>query len=172
MIHSKVYSHGSIPFSWEDSPGVRKAWTPSHEQQDRPATMPWADALDMVVSSTPDNTLAQKSPILPPPPRVAGAARRRSSAKAFWGRREADDPFLVAYKECTRDARTMTRFPGQSKEPNPKAGARKSAASLFSCKRSVDVAEDSLVGLSQLPPLPSDRMNGASRWKASRWVAF
>ncbi|PKI71342.1 hypothetical protein CRG98_008342 [Punica granatum] len=115
MSHRKVYSHGSIPFSWEDSPGVRKPATPGHDVQPYLVTPPSSDAIDTVVSKIlPASPLAQKYAI-PPPPRMLGALpRRTNSGKGFWGR-EAD-PFLTAYKECTKDAGTMAKCSGQIKK--------------------------------------------------------
>ncbi|KAK4756434.1 hypothetical protein SAY87_006561 [Trapa incisa] len=149
MSHMKVYSHGSIPFSWEDSPGVRKPQTPRHEQ-------------GSIVSGTSGDAFSHKySPIPPPPPRVAGTRRMTISGMGICRRKEAaeEDPFLRAYKECTRDVPTATKLPGHSKKPKPKAGLRKNAWYILTCRRSVDVVEESIARLSHLPSLPRDRMN-------------
>ncbi|TYH28890.1 hypothetical protein ES288_A02G180100v1 [Gossypium darwinii] len=56
-----------------------------------------------------------------------------------------DDPFLAAYKECTKSGEIKT---GGSKLP-----VRKKKIG-FSCKNACDVRDDNLVRLSNLPTLP------------------
>lgn len=157
MLHRKVFSQGSVPFSWEDSPGVRKSAAAGQDRPHGTASESKAACTAVNTSSVLDNPVAQKSAI-PPPPRMAGPPRRTGSVKGFWGRET--DPFLEAYKECTKDSGTKPESSGQSKKLCSRFRVRKSTSSLFSCKSSCDVREDSFVRLSQLPPLPGDRING------------
>lgn len=136
----KVHSQGSVPFSWEDTPGVSKA-----THQECPANI--------------GNTALNRPPQLsiqhleiPLPPYLAQPPRISTSSKGLWGQEE--DPFLAAYRECTKSVESAKK-PKNSKKGFD-VGRRKWKFTL-SCKHSCDVEDDSLMMLSHLPPLPKER---------------
>ncbi|KAI3423160.1 uncharacterized protein J3R85_011286, partial [Psidium guajava] len=167
MSHRKVHSHGSIviPFSWEHTPGISKT---THQNQERRSS---SVALSQPPTSPPPHSgsrgLAdERRDKIPPPPGAAAAAapRRSSSLKGFLWREE--DPFLAAYKECTKSTGLVEPSEGGEgkKSGRVKSGWRSKRTSIFSCKSSCDVRENSFVRLPpRLPPLPRDR-RGMLQW--------
>ncbi|KAF5747284.1 hypothetical protein HS088_TW05G00004 [Tripterygium wilfordii] len=154
MGHRKVDSPGSIPFSWEDSPGVSKVITHSHHHNN-----------NVHDYETPPCSIIKKASSIPPPPcpslLMQQPPRRSRSAKGFGRLWQLEDPFLAAYKECTK--RTSTT--AHAGDPDHKTSSKKSFKSMksnlvFSCKTtsSCDVRNDNLVRLIDLPPLPRDRI--------------
>ncbi|KAF4375181.1 hypothetical protein F8388_017327 [Cannabis sativa] len=141
MSHRKVYSQGSIPFSWEDKPGISKV-----AQQN-----PRVQALDLTSSPSPspsisntNNDLVKLKIPLPPCPTPSQPPSRSNSAK---GLKWQEDPFLLAYKECTKP---------QKKGNNKKASkVRKTMFMYFSCKSSCDVRNENFV---KLPTLPTHKL--------------
>ncbi|XP_062101576.1 uncharacterized protein LOC133807328 isoform X2 [Humulus lupulus] len=102
MSHRKVYSQGSIPFSWEDKPGISKVAT----QADLNPRDYRVKALDLTSSassisiddpSSAYSDLKLKIP-LPPCPKSQPPSRSNSAKGLKW----QEDPFLLAYKECTK----------------------------------------------------------------------
>ncbi|BFG35754.1 hypothetical protein CerSpe_220280 [Prunus speciosa] len=164
MSHRKVHSQGSVPFSWEAMPGVSKV-----TNQDCPTD--FGDGALNCLSAEEDSEDSPKKLVnnpeikipLPPCP-ILKAPSRSGSTKGFRWHVEAD-PFLLAYKECTKSTSTLNNNSGKlpGSENNKKGfGAigcrvRKSRFNMFSCKNSCDVREDNFVKLSQLPALPRDR---------------
>ncbi|KAI4330241.1 hypothetical protein MLD38_028540 [Melastoma candidum] len=146
MSHRKVHSQGSIPFSWESSPGISRF-----------------DPEGCTVGMIPDSW----KPKIPPPPGTAQSARRRGSVRARFRRVQDDDPFLAAYKECMRrdgDAEAPTKVSshcggeaGGGKKGSPR---KKKGSAMFSCKSSCDVREDNFMAKKSSsntavpPPLP------------------
>lgn len=159
MSHRKLYSQGSVPFSWEDSPGVCKVIYKDCPIDIGPHAINQSSPLSPMLfpqgSDTPTKVLAHgiKIPLPPPCPKVE-PPRRSTSAKGF--RLWHEDPFLAAYKECTKNARNG-KLPSSTK--NVESKVRKSSF-FFSCKNSCDIKDDSLVRLSNLPPIPRDRVRG------------
>ncbi|KAG7993380.1 hypothetical protein I3843_01G001400 [Carya illinoinensis] len=165
MSHRKVYSQGSIPFSWEDTPGVCKV---THHHDCRPFDIR-LHALKLTSSQSSISPTSWDSarvsadhdmkiplppcPLLQPP-------RRSTSIKL--GHELQEDPFLVAYKECTKSVETGYKPPPpQIKKGNNNIGF-KLWKSKFSCKNSSEVIDQgNILNLSQLPPLP--RFNASPR---------
>ncbi|CAK7339719.1 unnamed protein product [Dovyalis caffra] len=156
MSHRKVYSQGSIPFSWENSPGVSKVI---------PQEYPKDKGLNAIKISPPtypilfpDQDSDSSSKKIPLPPCVSTKIeppRRSRSAKGFrWWQ---EDPFLAAYKECTKNARNG-KFSSESKK-NVGSKVRKNRL-IFSCKNSCDVQDDNVVRLANLPAIPRERVRG------------
>lgn len=153
MSHRKVYSQGSIPFSWEDTPGVCKVTHQGCPINTRLNALQLTSSPSTPTPCNPDrakpvSTNGLKIPLPPCPPQLP---RRSASAKGYqW----QEDPFLVAYKECTKNVESGKHSSRESKK-GIGSKLRKSSKSIFSCKStSCDVSEDSILKLSQLPALP------------------
>ncbi len=137
MSHSKAHSQGTIPFSWENKPGVSKV-----TQQECPIDG------DFVLKLPPPPCPSEPAKIsvhdfqIPLPPCAFQPPSRSSSKK---GLRKQEDPFLAAYMECTKSIRK-----GKSIKNDVGSGFKKNML-VFSCKRSCSVRDDSLVRISQLP---------------------
>ncbi|KAB2036858.1 hypothetical protein E1A91_D03G032500v1 [Gossypium mustelinum] len=139
MNHRKVHSQGNIPFSWEDKPGVSKPSKVTHYGCPIDGGLYGDGGLLTDIAVRDNNEVPPPPPCsirLPPP-------RRSTSLKGlrWW----LDDPFLAAYKECTKSGEIKT---GGSKLP-----VRKKKIG-FSCKNACDVRDDNLARLSNLPTLP------------------
>ncbi|WRX10858.1 hypothetical protein QQP08_003345 [Theobroma cacao] len=99
MSRKKVHSQGNIPFSWEDKPGVSKV---THYDDQCPIVIGLC-----ALNQTPSPSDAGGSKILvhdkkvPPPPCTMQLVPKRSTSVKglrWW----QEDPFLAAYKECTK----------------------------------------------------------------------
>ncbi|KAL9378704.1 hypothetical protein Peur_030039 [Populus x canadensis] len=162
MSHRKVYSQGSIPFSWEDSPGVSKVihkeYTTDIGLNAVNISSPTSPMLFPHDSDTSYKVLGSHGIKIPLPPCVSAKIeppRRSKSVKGFrWWQ---EDPFLAAYRECTKNARNG-KLSSESKK-NVRSKLRKSRL-IFSCKDSCDVQDDNLVMLANLPAIPRDRVRG------------
>ncbi|CAL1380910.1 unnamed protein product [Linum trigynum] len=105
MSHRKACSQWSIPFSWEDSPGVSKTkiHRRCHDDDEGSPPPPPSGRRSMEARESDHGTL------LPPPPpssctKLQRHLRGSSSGKtSSFGRCQLEDPFLAAYKECTKD---------------------------------------------------------------------
>ncbi|KAE8686057.1 hypothetical protein F3Y22_tig00111088pilonHSYRG00445 [Hibiscus syriacus] len=97
-----------------------------------------------LTGAAPSKILVHEKKVLPPPP-----FPKRSTVKGlrWW----VQDPFLAAYKECTKSGENGKL----SSEDGGSKFARKKKID-FSCKESCDVRDDNLVRISNLPPLPKD----------------
>lgn len=139
MSRSKAHSWGTIPFSWENKPGASKV-----TQQECPTKGDFV--LKLPPPPCPSSETATTNSVhdfqIPLPPCAFHPPSRNSSRK---GLRKQEDPFLAAYKECTKSIRN-----GKSVKNDVGFGFRKNMLD-FSCKRSCSVQDDSLVRISQLP---------------------
>ncbi|XVE55718.1 hypothetical protein DITRI_Ditri03aG0180600 [Diplodiscus trichospermus] len=133
MNQSRVHSQGNVPFSWENRPGVCKETATQEgsnyfvQKQLEPFPCP------------PESAIISIDDIkIPPPPHCAFHPPSRTSSGR--GLKKSDDPFLAAYKECTKSS-------------NKKDGGSGSMKGLFnfSCKAFCSVRNDNLVRISQLP---------------------
>ncbi|KAK7263275.1 hypothetical protein RJT34_30862 [Clitoria ternatea] len=162
MSHRKSYSQGSIPFSWEDKPGVCK--TPNN---DFPLNIGSLHGLNQKSSSTlpppppshPKSTrkmLEIQDKKIPLPPCLPQQhTKRSSSGKGLF--RWQEDPFLVAYKECTKSEKNFN-LQGKDKKSGVGSGfSLWSSKSIFSCRGTCDVKDDIYLKLSKFPRLPADR---------------
>ncbi|XVF64224.1 hypothetical protein PTKIN_Ptkin09bG0151400 [Pterospermum kingtungense] len=122
----KVQSQGTVPFSWENKPGVRKLTSQEGPEEDY---------------------FLKK---LPPPPCPSASARISihdiKTPPSRRGPNKYDDPFLAAYKECTKSTSKS-----ELAKKDVGSGLKKGMFS-FSCKRSCSVRNDNLVRISQLYP--------------------
>lgn len=127
-MSTKVHSQGNVPFLWEDKPGIPKTDTEHlpilREQYSlklRPPPCP---------VEKPRESFHNLQIPLPP----SGAFQAVSRSNSRRGLNDKDDPFVRAYKECTK--RTESR-------------KKKRNANIFSCKRSCSVIEESIVSTSR-----------------------
>ncbi|KAK8606921.1 hypothetical protein V6N13_052673 [Hibiscus sabdariffa] len=129
MSHKNVNAQGNVPFSWEAKPGVSKSSKAAHYDHHH----------------CPVDVGVHEKKVPPPPPFSKQPSLKRSaSAKGlrWW---PGQDPFLAAYKECTKS------------EGNGKLSKlTRSKKISVSCKESSDVRDDNLVRFPNLPPLPRD----------------
>ncbi|KAI4385272.1 hypothetical protein MLD38_003319 [Melastoma candidum] len=143
MSHRKVNSQGSIPFSWESRPGIMK-FLPN----DRP--------VEETPPSVNDDT-APESPVCDPRIPLPQPPMRSTSYRAMF-RPGQDDPFLAAYRECTRSGQnTVGSSPEGRYRENRGNGIRRKKGllgrkglSMFSCKSSCDVREDNFISMSDV----------------------
>ncbi|KAL4644562.1 hypothetical protein ACB092_02G173600 [Castanea dentata] len=162
MSHRKVYSQGSIPFSWEDKPGICKVNTECptdirvrlHALKLKSSQSPPAPYISDSITA---KVSGQDNKIPPPPCPQLQSLRRSTSVKRH---RWQEDPFLVAYKECTKSTVENGKVPSASKKV-VESRLRKTK-SIFSCKNSCEVQEDNTLKFSKLPPLPTEKF-GVSR---------
>ncbi|PIA57048.1 hypothetical protein AQUCO_00600047v1 [Aquilegia coerulea] len=147
---SKVHSsQGNIPFSWENQPGISKVKHPSDVGTYASIKLPPPPCQSD--SPTTQKILGQDIQVPLPPCPFQSPVIRSSSRKGL-RRVLDDDPFLAAYKECTKSVKQGKL--SKSTSIKKSGGSREGRiGSLFSCKHSCGVREDSLVkrSLSSLP---------------------
>lgn len=155
MSHKVHSSQGNVPFSWENKPGVTK------KNQDDPPEDSSHRALKLPPPPCPPPENNSRSAHhhfhdlqVPLPPCGFRPLSRSESSK---GLRRQDDPFLSAYLECTKSSRKgRSKFFGGGKSGFG-SGLRNSL-SVFSCKNSCSVRDDSMVrNISHLPISKSER---------------
>lgn len=142
MNQSQTHPKGNVPFSWENRPGVSKV-----TNQRYPSERNYVVKLPPPPCPIESPRISGHDIRIPLPPCTFQTPARSSSTK---GLKKHDDPFLAAYKECTKTTR---------KDKLSKNHAAGSAGLLrkgmfqfnFSCKQSCSVRDDNLVRISQLP---------------------
>lgn len=131
----EVHFQGKVPFSWENKPGIRKSKIQGGPPVDE-------GQINLKVPPPPCRVEIAGAPVhdipIPLPP-CAFQPPQRSSSKR--GLKKTEDPFLAAYKECTKSSRKGTLTSGDH---------RKSRFS-FSCKHSCSVRDDNFVKISEIP---------------------
>ncbi|CAL0330942.1 unnamed protein product [Lupinus luteus] len=148
MSHRKAHSQGSIPFSWEAKPGVCK--TPNNIERSLQVSAINQTIHDSALSLT---HLENKIPLPPCPSQHSPPFHRSTSSKVFkW----QQDPFLIAYKECTKSERN-DRLSTKNKKGvvGSNCSMRRGKYYIFSCRDASDVRDDSYLKILQLPRLPS-----------------
>ena len=133
MLHNflSLSSKSSVPFSWEEQPGISKSESPrvveSAREEERALRLPPPPASPQVSA---DGASVRLPPCLFQP-WVKSCERKRRHTKKL------EDPFLAAYFECTKSVNeTMER---------PRGRARFG----LSCKDAGGVREDAIVRLSR-----------------------
>jgi hypothetical protein len=139
---SSAHSRGTIPFSWENKPGVSKL---AHQECPTEGDF----VLKLPLAPPPCPSEAAKTSVhdlqIPLPPCTFQPPSRSSSLKGL-RKHDHEDPFLAAYKECTKSTSK-----GKSFRNHVRSAFRKNMLVIFSCKRSCSVRDDNQVGISQLP---------------------
>lgn len=144
MNHSITQPRGgtAVPFSWERRPGVSKV-----------TRQEWPTEGNMVLKLPPPPcpTEAARDSVhdfqIPLPPCAFQPPSRSYSKK---GLKHEDDPFLAAYKECTKSINGNGKSPKNS--GNLYSRFRKISILDFSCRHSAcSVRDDNLVKISRVP---------------------
>lgn len=158
--HRKVHSQGNIPFSWEDTPGVSKSM-PQHDSLIDPTRRSSISNFPNFDSFSGLMALKCEDIKIPPPPPCQNLQppRRSISGKGIGRWQWQEDPFLAAYKECTKSSCNGKLDANENKKKNVRA--RKNYKFMFSCRNSCDVEDGSFVKLSNLPPIPRGRVKGS-----------
>ncbi|KAK9902558.1 hypothetical protein M0R45_001494 [Rubus argutus] len=166
MSHRKVHSQGNIPFSWEAKPGVSKV---TNEDCPTEAGFP---ALNSKLAQPPPPEDSGEDPEkgldhndikIPLPPCLSKVPSRNASLKGLKWQAAEEDPFLLAFKVCTRtNTSAVNASPGKLVAQKNKRSSvaligskLKGKYSVFSCKNSCEVRDASFV---KLPALPRDRI--------------
>lgn len=164
----QFYSRGTVPFSWENKPGVSKL---SHSKTEPKTEYYFFKDDDYTLPPPPRVSFHGDYQLpLPPPCTFQQPISRNSSMKALISNKpETEDPFQVAIRECTKSINKGGSSGGgeavagkgkiktpSSSSPSPKynGGFGSGVRSLFeslSCKRSSSVRDDSLVKVSRVP---------------------
>ena len=155
MSHNKVHSRGNVPFSWEKKPGISKAGgteTNCLMEEDLVLKLPPPPC------APPAKAAARKSLDsyhIPPPPgsNFQPTLSRSSSAKGGLRKKE-EDPFLAAFRECTKSSRKgkTTSSVKSHRIFDLRSGVMRSLFGVVPCKShgSCAVRDDNLVRVSQL----------------------
>ncbi|KAJ3674431.1 hypothetical protein LUZ60_005047 [Juncus effusus] len=163
--HKRHVSLQTVPFSWEDMPGISKAFDPHIEEGSKKSV----HQPERVISSNSSKTIKEISfhgphlmvPVPPPP--CAYQYETNLKTKGFV--RPEEDPFLAAYIECTKtvkekkkEKKSVERRNAWAKieklhswakieKLNSWAKIDKLSFGFSSCKSSCGVREGSLVKL-------------------------
>ncbi|XVE86963.1 hypothetical protein DITRI_Ditri18aG0077900 [Diplodiscus trichospermus] len=161
MSHRKVHSQGNIPFSWEDKPGISKSFKVTHNDQYCPIDVGFCAHNQTTPADTSESStkiLVHDKKVPPPPPcSIQQPPKRSTSVKGLrWWQ---EDPFLAAYKVCTKSGGNG-KLPSEGRKNGGSKLLVRKKRITFSCKDSSDVRDDNLVILSHLPRLPKDRSRG------------
>ncbi|KAJ7966493.1 SWI/SNF-related matrix-associated actin-dependent regulator of chromatin subfamily A-like protein [Quillaja saponaria] len=147
MSNTEAHSPGNIPFSWENKPGICKV-THHGNLKERHEFLPEKLPPPPCPSETAKISVLVHDIQIPLPPCAFQAPYRSSSKK---GLKIQEDPFLAAYKECTKSHKSSGKIiTNKLPKIDVGSGVRKSLF-VFSCKRSCSVRDDNLVRISQLP---------------------
>ena len=136
MSETEGFSKGRVPFAWENQPGIRKKGTCKFHESSGAVAM----KLPPPPVKQPEGGKAGLIDLqdIPLPPCAFQPPISRNGSK----RDMQDDPFLAAYNKCTKSSESTGRR---------SSFKRRDGISIFSCKRSCSVRDDSIVRISQLP---------------------
>ncbi|CAI9772132.1 unnamed protein product [Fraxinus pennsylvanica] len=145
-MSKKDRSQGNVPFSWENKPGVSKVAPQEYGIDDQnhrlaPVKLPPPPC-------PPENGRASFHEMQIPLPPCAFQQQSRNGSRK--GLKKIEDPFLMAYKECTKSTR-KGKMTGREVDQGIGLFKKNVPVSVFSCKKSCSVREDSIVRLSHLP---------------------
>lgn len=152
-----------VPFSWENRPGVSKVIARQHQQQEQhdsydgdvdkhhlspklpPPPCPEGSSRRFTTTKVLHDIQIPLPPCaFQPPPHPPSRSSSRKGLMMMSMKHHDQDPFLVAFRECTKTSSTRNSTKSQPK--NSYKGMFN-----FSCKRSCSVRDDNLVRVSQLP---------------------
>ena len=145
------HSSNKVSFSWEKKPGVSKVTTHGEtlpREHEPLAKLPPPPCTQQEAANTTRNHVHDFQNIPLPPCAFQPPYYRTSSKKGLWV--QDDDPFLAAYKECTKNQKSG----GGRTKKLAKAGIEsrlRKGLSCFSCKRSCSVHGNNSVRISSLP---------------------
>ncbi|CAN4095318.1 unnamed protein product [Withania somnifera] len=150
MNKKDVQYKGNVSFSWENKPGVL---TSKVTQTKFDYDIQFSPLNPLPLSKNTRDLDFHGLNIPPPPCFYERPPRLRSSSRRGF-KKQDDDPFYMAYKECSKTSR-KGRFLGGLSKDDCFIGMKKNnyMSSVFSCKHSCGVREDSVVmiNLSHLP---------------------
>ncbi|CDP01013.1 unnamed protein product [Coffea canephora] len=154
MNNSKVHSQRTVPFSWENKPGVSKDSKNGlrhHRTSGDQGDFPIAKLPPPPCRPEKSRASFHSDLQIPPPPCPNFQHPLRSSSRRISFKKN-DDPFLLAYKECTKStSKNHKGLSGVINRIDVGLGLKKNL-SVFSCKHSGNnVIDDSVVRISQLP---------------------
>ncbi|XP_039009757.1 uncharacterized protein LOC120138323 [Hibiscus syriacus] len=127
-------SQVKVPFSWENKPGICKE-TGQLQVFEEDCSL---QKLPPPPCRSESGNISMHDIEIPLPPCVFQPPLRTSSGRSL--KKTENDPFLAAYKECTK-----------STKKGKKDGSGLKRLFSFSCKRSCSVRDDNIVRVSQLP---------------------
>ncbi|KAI4316587.1 hypothetical protein L6164_024556 [Bauhinia variegata] len=147
-----VHSPEKIPFSWEKKAGVCKvddgeSFPREQEMVPKPKLPPPPYTTE---GTALNSNIAEFQIPLPPCTFQPPYYRTSSKRGLIWGQ-EDDDPFLTAYKECTKTAKNSDNKNKKLSKTRGIESRLKASLLIFSCKRSCSVRDNNLVRISQLP---------------------
>ncbi|XP_042510064.1 uncharacterized protein LOC122085636 [Macadamia integrifolia] len=144
MSHYRAHSQGKVPFSWENKPGISKVLI--HHEFPKESRACGVKLPPPPCPSESTKVVLGQDLQIPLPPCPFLQFPSRSSSRN--GLRQKEDPFLAAYKECTKS--------NGSKRSGGGSGVLMTMY-MFSCKHSCGVRDDGLLRFSHLPPIPRDK---------------
>ncbi|KAL9666292.1 hypothetical protein QQ045_000620 [Rhodiola kirilowii] len=154
-VHSQ---RTTVAFSWENKPGVSKVVATDEEEREDGGGYKIVAINKLPLPPCPSDKpnkfkLHQGEPLhVPLPPSAFDQRPLRSLSKR--GFKIEDDPFLMAYKECTKSSRSQRK---SSSSWSSKSSHVKTLLGYFSCKASSrSVRDGSTVRSPQPIPSPSD----------------
>ncbi|CAN4115163.1 unnamed protein product [Withania somnifera] len=151
MNKKDVQSKGNVSFSWENKP---RLLSNKVTQTKFDYDIQFSPIHPLPLSKSTRDLDFHGLKIPPPPCYYERPPRLRSSSRRGF-RKQDDDPFYIAYRECTKTSRKCKFLDGLSKD-DCFIGMKKNKhymSSVFSCKHAGSVREDSVVmiNLSHLP---------------------
>lgn len=155
MSHTKVHSQCTVPFLWEEIPGVPKS-NFVHRNSFNNLPVPPDNSLPTDYSAKLSAHEMNINIPLPPPCPAQSMHKRSSSFRALVKR--DDDPFVAALKECTKGDHRSGKAGAGSKIVRGVGFKGRKGKFGFSCMFSDDhVTVDNMVRLATLPPLSRRR---------------
>ncbi|KAI4337081.1 hypothetical protein L6164_015536 [Bauhinia variegata] len=148
MSDSIDHSPKKIPFQWEKKPGVCRV-KDGEDLAGEQGLVPKLPPPPCTTDGTSRNSIVADLQIPLPPCSFQPPYYRTSSKRGLiWV--QDDDPFLTAYKECTKTIKNGDYNKNSSKTGGIQSTLRKGLL-IFSCKRSGAVRDNNVVRISQVP---------------------
>ncbi|GMH13649.1 hypothetical protein Nepgr_015490 [Nepenthes gracilis] len=150
MSVGKVDSEVGVPFKWEKRPGISKVTAEEnhhkrHQKTDLIAALPSPACGQLEKGTRVAAAAAGSGLLLPLPPCIFQPPLSSYSGSRGFGKPEKD-PFLAAYRECTKSTATKRVVLGGGENLGFRIGVRKWLLGL-SCKNSHNVRADAHVAV-------------------------